>query len=168
MIAVHFAPSEWGTVADWVAAIGTTGALLVSAFLLSIEIRARRDRVADERRRQASQVSALIEYAPIMTSALGSEGDDWQIQVHNSSSEPIYSCVVYVPTADEFPIEVVFGTIPGNDKRSDRLHPNTAEHLRDLPFPGPVVEVGFVDSRGHGWRRDCFGELKEALPPRIC
>jgi len=182
---------EWGTVPDWLAAIGTVGALLAGAAILnkqrtSLEQQAEMFQwQAEERERgQALRVTGWVERV---------DEDKIVGHVANGSDEPIYSCVLYVKDADQWEsdpqpevvplpqgwtvedrvvqdIELVFLVVPpqAREEFPYTLQPHQRTAIDEMPFPGAQAEVGFVDSRGQAWLRDSSGTLIKTDAPRIC
>jgi len=143
----------WGSVADWVAAIGTGGALLATIWLLRQELSTRRLTFHRERRAQAEQVAAWTEFDLDRGIAL---------VMKNASGMPIYSVRATAGTPaghDSWQTEVAAVTLaPGEAMRSERL---------DSESPtGAVIfyDLEFNDSAGVGWRRGADGDLQEVEP----
>lgn len=149
--------SDWiGAAAEAFSAVGTVGAFLVGFALLRREHRREADRAEDERRAQASRISAWVE----ATSRPGAPRRV-EFHIHNASEMPIYE--VELPLAlpgrqepeqaDEF-----IGLIPpGQTVR----RPAPAEWQRAYVEPEPIP-IEFLDSAGRRWLRDEQGALSRA------
>lgn len=79
---------DWGDVPTWVGGIGTTGALSVSLFLLFREQRRLEEFRQEELRRQASKVTAWLEYE--LVDGRFAPGTRLWGRVRNGSEEPIF------------------------------------------------------------------------------
>jgi hypothetical protein len=155
---------DWGSVPDWLASIGTVGALLLTYRLLRHELAAwRADRVEQEHQRgealraQARTVASWIE-------DVSNDGESvWIAYVSNSSAAPVFSCEIQVteplhpqdgPTPGAF-----FAVVPPGGQRSWRLDrawfSDEAETIHALN-----TQVRFTDSQGRHWRRNWYGELE--------
>lgn len=79
---------EWGSVADWISAIGGAGAFLVALLLFRSEIRARREDVAE---REARQARLVFVRPPVGQGSVG-DASTWRVSVpvRNDSDEPIH------------------------------------------------------------------------------
>lgn len=152
MSAVTVGVLQWGNVPEWLAAIGTVGALAVALFLLKQEI--------DDRRRAKSKAqqwpaSGIVAWAEPRTDAGG-----WQTVALNRSDEPVYDVVVrFTPLREggSDPIESVSGTLaPGPPKPLD-TYGDTPQDL----FGIPPVEIEFTDGRGRHWLRTANGALNQ-------
>lgn len=144
--------------ADWIragaelfAAIGTVGAFLLGFLLLRREHRREADRAEDERRAQASRISAWIE---AYRKPDGSR--EVAFHIHNASDMPIYEVELPLPgLSQDEPAEEFIGLVPpGQTIR--RLAP--AGWRRSYIEPEPV-QIEFLDSAGRRWTRDEQGAL---------
>ncbi|MEY2475113.1 MAG: hypothetical protein QOG87_428 [Actinomycetota bacterium] len=169
-----------GSLAEWVAAVGTAGAVLASAFLLRHEIQGRRD---DERERAALRTTEFAEAKRRQASALSAwalatapprEHDEngnrvqmggnasVRVAVRNGSDEPAYNVRAYV--------RFHYGEDAGSMGSHPHLVPpaSTIEFWVDgieLPEGGlaylPHIELVFTDARGTHWARLHNGRLHE-------
>lgn len=146
-----------GDAADIFSACGTVGAFGVALYLLRQEQYREAARSEDERRAQASRVSAWME-----TRAAVNGGRTLYFFVSNASEMPIYdvSLPSIVPqdgknAADEAEF---IGLVPPGETIQ---RPAPAEWLRTYMSPEPVP-VEFSDSRGQQWSRDEQGSLRLA------
>lgn len=142
---------NWGSVPDWLAAVGTVGALFVALALLCREMKDRRHAAEMADRKPADGVFAWVEPR--------TDAGGWQTFVLNRSDQPVYDAVVYFTPLTDPPlptVESVWGTVPPGDPRpGDRF----GDHPTDL-FGIPTVEIEFTDGRGRHWRRDADGQLR--------
>jgi hypothetical protein len=133
--------AQFGTVPDWIGAIGTTLAFVVAFVVLSLDLRERH-------RRQASHVTAWLERGRA----------DVTLHIANSSDIPVYKVRVtpqflgqdyetitlplIAPQKELTPLKL---QLPGGDQVSNE-------------FLG--VQIFFEDSAGRRWRRKRDGKLK--------
>jgi hypothetical protein len=134
---------------DWISAgaevfsaVGTVGAFLLAFGLLRREHRREAERAEDQRRAQASQISACAR--------------EVAFHIHNASDMPIYEVALPLPApAGEEPAEEFIGLVPpGQTIR----RPAPAGWRRSYTGPEPV-QVEFLDSAGRRWTRDEQGTL---------
>lgn len=152
--------TEWiDTTANIFASVGTVGAFVTGFVLLRSEHRREADRTEDERRAQASKVSAWVE---LFRSSDGSR--ELMFHVHNSSDMPIYEVELPLPTREDDEPETEFiGLVPpGQTIR--RAAPR--DWLPSYVGPEPI-EIEFLDSAGWQWRRDEQGVLVRAAQRTI-
>ncbi len=146
-----------GDAADVFSACGTVGAFGVALYLLRQEQQREAERSADERRAQASKVSAWLEARPTING-----GRSLFFFVHNASDMPIYEVSLPAPIADEndkSPEEVQFiGLVPPHET-AQRLAPR--DWIKTYVAPEPVL-VEFSDSRGRQWTRNEQGTLRSS------
>ena len=144
--------TEWiDTASNVFASIGTVGAFGTGFVLLRREHRREADRTEDERRAQASRVSAWVELHHAPGSA-----PELKFHVHNSSDMPIYEVELPLPArADDEPETEFIGLVPpGQTIRRPAPH----EWLASYVGPEPI-EIEFLDSAGWQWRRNEQGAL---------
>jgi hypothetical protein len=162
---VVLARIDWGTAPDWLAAIGTVGAL---AFALVLFARDQEDR----RRAQASRVVSWLVVEPTMSSVTPGVdlptaprivGYHSEAVLHNGSVEPVFDCRVQVDL--EPPVTVT--TTPDDTWRftlTERMLPpgQTRRRLRDLresDLPDAYVWMVFTDASNRRWQRSHTGRL---------
>ena len=144
--------SDWlNTAANVFQSVGTVGAFVVGFVLLRHEHRREADRTEDERRAQASKVSAWVEIHRTIDGAR-----ELMLHVHNSSDMPIYEVELPLPAPAGHEPETEFvGLVPpGQTVR--RAAPQA--WLTSYAGPEPI-EIEFLDSAGWQWRRDEQGAL---------
>jgi hypothetical protein len=147
---------------DWVAtgaeafsAVGTVGAFVVGFILLRAEHRREAERSEDERRSQASRISAWVD---VYRKPDGAR--EIAFHIHNASDMPIYEVELPLPMpSNEERSEFVGLVPPGQTIR----RPAPPEWLRSHVDPEPV-QIEFLDSAGRRWTRDEQGTLTRADP----
>jgi hypothetical protein len=152
--------SDWiDTASNVFASIGTVGAFITGFLLLRREHRREAERTEDERRAQASKVSAWVE---LFRAIDGSR--ELMLHVHNSSDMPIYEAELPLPTrgGDEPQTEFIGLVPPGQTVR--RRAPQ--DWLATYVGPEPI-EIEFLDSAGWQWRRNEQGALVRAAQRAI-
>ena len=152
--------TEWiDTASNVFASIGTVGAFVIGFVLLRREHKQEADRTEDDRRAQASKVSAWVE---LYRTPDGSR--ELMLHVHNASEMPIYEVELPLPTRgdDEPQTEFVGLVPPGQTIR--RVAPR--DWLTSYVGPEPI-EIEFLDSAGWQWRRDEQGALVRAAQRTI-
>jgi hypothetical protein len=179
-----------GTLADWLAAVGTLAAFAVALGLFRKEQKARREYEEDRRREQARLISAWPEVPEVPGVAdlpRDTDVDDWlretgtEAYVHlvmkNGSAEPVYR-VFAVMVASDSPY--------ADDPEAGAGQPGTAETRRRILPPGEKeigifatflqgfetgiepgpVSIAFTDAAGRHWKRYSDGRLVELNRPR--
>ncbi|MES2737212.1 MAG: hypothetical protein V4672_12890 [Verrucomicrobiota bacterium] len=152
-----------GSVADWVAAVGTAGSLFAALYMINKERKERR-RIADELPfQQALLVNAWSE----------SEKEGHVLFAHNGTNQPVFDVMVYASPVDYVPhesgpshkVEVLFGTLAPGRLLDDKAQ---TEKLNSDRFGEPTVELEFTDSAGRHWRRGGYErnlvEIKSRRP----
>ena len=165
MIAVQFAPSEWGTVADWIGSVGTVGALLLTYRLLRHELHARRvdedERVWEQARLVTVNVGVVShpQFDPVSGRAHGPFQLEVMGHVNNGSPAPITN------------VSIVTGALaqPGEPSgRCSLLEPGTkfghVAQYADAPSASdsaPWAIGQFTDARQVRWERCSDGALRK-------
>ncbi|GJM38421.1 MAG: hypothetical protein DHS20C19_17880 [Acidimicrobiales bacterium] len=152
-------PANEATAADWLAAIGTVGALMTAILVLA------RDTL-DRRRNQARKVNAwAVEILPKRDRSdngalVAMEGSCVLVRALNTGEEPAYDFHVWVHH-DFSPQSAIMGS---HDRTI--LHPGSQDVYVDgvqLPEGGlaslPLVDVTFRDAAGRRWQRLHTGQL---------
>lgn len=173
---------QWGTVPEWLAAVGTLGAFVAALWLLGAQLRTYQASEHDRVQRDATRISAwwsLPERVEtglrqrIATRRAAERRHEVTVHVRNSSDNPVYDCIVYLgPTRQPTPggredaWDFHFPIIPGGHTLTASapsayflLEPQ--DHLPDEAgiYRGPWVEIVFRDSAGRCWRRTKRGRL---------
>ena len=130
-------------------AVGSVAGLSAIAVILWSEVRRLRAQDARGTRSQAEAVTAWV------AEHLGEE--QWEVEVVNGSSQPVYDVVVSLswpegPSANH--VLPVF--IPGTRQR-ELMVLDSAEPISAFP----ELDMSFTDSGGTRWRRTHRGELEE-------
>lgn len=147
-LAFELHPSVWGTVGQWVSAIGTTSAFLATFYVI------RRD-AGERRQSQARKTSLYVVTRERAPSEVQGKYRTWyDLTIKNLSEEPIYD-VTFVMTEGK-------RLIDGVGHKDIVLPDETVEkrnHYSNVVFGG--VDVVFRDNSGHWWRRNVRGVLME-------
>jgi hypothetical protein len=181
---------DWGSVPDWLAAIGTLAAFAVALRLLAKELAARREVEEDRRREQARLISAwpeVPEVPGVKDLPRDTDVDDWlretgtEAYVHlvmkNGSAEPVYRIyAVMVASDSSYADDPEEGAgQPGTAETRRRILPPGEKEIGIFPTflegfetgigPGPV-SIAFTDAAGRHWKRYPDGRLVELNRPR--
>ena len=140
--------------AETFSALGTVGAFGVALYLLRKEQQREALRTEDEKRSQATKVSAWLE-----TRATPQGGRELLFHVHNASEMPIYevSLPAMIPGEDDGEAEFIGLVPPG--QTITRAAPR--EWIKSYLTPEPVP-VEFLDSSGQQWARNEQGGLESS------
>jgi hypothetical protein len=160
-VTVHLlaAGPDWGSVPDWLAAVGTLAAFFVALRLLAKELAARREQEEDRRRNQARLVVAWATFKEVSETEVR-----YSVVMRNGSDEPVYDglCVV-VPSTAVFEWEVGWLILPPHEiKEGDLRLPE--RYWR--PLWEAAIELSFTDAAGRRWTRYPDGRLVELDRPR--
>lgn len=163
-LTVGFDPDEWGTVADWVAAIGSAGALLAAVKLIKDEARSRRD---DNEDRIWGQARSVALSASGRRRAAGDEDrpGPWnqsaKAVLSNSSGQPIrifkWDLLIGSKLVAEWRNDPVL--IPGASIDLTGVLKNT-----QAPIYGATSDLVFVDALAHVWELNGDGRLRRYDP----
>ena len=181
---MSFSDVQWGTAADWAAAIGTVLAFGAALWVIYRErvdrkLEELRRREEDSRRRRAQAQSIAVWLEGELMPDGSQENDDTIVKIRNVSGSPVDNCVAHVlhpiggPNDDpEHPDharwEVHIGTLPPGETISDTVSRDWI-NPELIVFPGLVAQVAFTDSEGVHWMRQANGTLEEReSPPRMC
>lgn len=153
---------EWGTIPDWIAAVGTAGALFVGLLLLGRQMSAFESSEQDRRAKHAYNVGAWWE--PV------TGGQVARFFLRNANPTPVYDCLILL-RAKSKPLGVAILSIsipvvkPNDQVSEDR----DASEVHPDDLRGARVELGFTDSDGRHWLRTRDGSLTELpMPMRSC
>jgi hypothetical protein len=147
------AQAEWGTVPDWLEAIGTLAAFAVALRLLAKELAARREAEDDRRSEQARRVAVWALW-------VSRSPPRHELFVRNNSDELVSAVSLVMEHPDE----------PGivtREESVDLLPPGWNQQEggpRGHP-PGPIT-LTFTDAAGCRWTRYPDGRLVELKRPR--
>lgn len=158
-----------GTVPDWIAAIGTAGALMAAVVVLAFEVASRRRERETIRRKQAELVAVWLRSADPgrreRTPGAAGVGDDdrkewlvYRAHVLNRSDLPVFAALVRAEW-DDLPGShhtVVHTIAPGAT-----LDVDVRVASRPVISSFPRVSIGFRDVGGLVWHRWDDGTLLE-------
>jgi hypothetical protein len=149
---------DWGTAPDWIAAVGTVGALAAAVIVFAVELKHRREERKDAEKDQARLVAAWLD-GPQIDTVPNPLGDiRFPIRVVNRSNLPVSSCLVRLEwegkpgSSNTF----VWTLGPGHD----RQHICNVQWDEAATHSFPVVSLGFVDAAGRVWRQYGGGKLE--------
>lgn len=153
-----------GNLAEWVAALGTVGALLLTYRLLRHEINTRHQ---DEEERLWGQARRVIVSAGMRVSSakdpttgryLGPYEAQAVSEIRNDSAEPIVGCVLgHGLNSERFTVSEVGVVAPGKPTSTGTSWPTP---LADGEEVRPFAVIRFTDARGRRWERTCDGALR--------
>lgn len=157
---------EWGTAADWAAAVGTMLAFGAAMWVIyrervdrRMDAARRRDEDARRRRAQAESIAVWLEGNRVPDSS--DDGEESIIKTRNVSGAPVSNCVAFVrhPVGgpvdepehpDNIPLEFIIGTLAPGETVTDKI-PRRWINPDLIVFPGLLAEVAFTDSAGVHW-----------------
>lgn len=181
-----FTAPDWGTVPDWLAALGTFSAVLLALHLarrdgLTLEAE-RKEAMADRelfrqqqraeaetrKRSLAAKVALVATRTPVYSNP--GKGEPWQVIdwiVHNGGDEPISMVSVVgrlrpeAPGGDKAPTEICHTW--------SMIEPGASREKRTYVYRYPQDyqherEVQFTDGTGQRWQRKEFGALRSIEP----
>jgi hypothetical protein len=166
---------ELGNAAEWVAAIFTGGGLIAAAYQLrqgraEAETARQREYAAEDQRReamaQAVGVTASWQPGPDGKPPSGHDGlMPVRTEVLNAGQYPISGAVLTLG-ADDYPMEVVYGTIlPGQHIKENHKVRRQEVVLGELM--GGVTLL-FTDVYGNHWARSPHSLERRDQPARLC
>jgi hypothetical protein len=141
---------DWGSVPEWVAAVGTVGTLVYATVLLGKQRQRLQQEVDRHDREQASLVSAWVKLE---------HGGQLSVRLRNANDVPIYQCYLELLDPDGGVLDQRFeeSVPPGEHDLSPYDH--------ELQFDPDLVSVklDFFDPEGRHWVRRPNGTL-DSLP----
>jgi hypothetical protein len=147
-LALRFRPSVWGTVGQWVSAIGTSLAFAATFYVIRHDARERR-------RSQARKVSLYVVKRKRAAEEVDGKHKRWyDLTVRNLSEEPIYDVVFWIVSGKRLVDNLNSTEVVLPDDVFDRRLPGAGYN-----YGG--VDVIFRDNSGHTWRRNVRGTLTE-------
>ena len=170
---MQFDPEEWGNVAEWVGAVGTAGALLLTALLLRKEVAELRDaRTAREEEGVARRRANAMKLRASVVDEGGVTGPDGYrevtVEVVNEGDEPFLNVMMGVHVAPrERSAERWMWWYVAPHARGARQKTRIPNSVADRRVDGSwLVETRFTDDEGVTWHRDHMGALRrvEAAP----
>lgn len=137
-----------GTTPDWIAAVGTAGALIAAVLLLRDDRKVRREQDDEKSRDQAQRIGTWMT----------SDNYGYRVHLRNASDLPIYN------------VTVEFGTPAGHEPWSESsswitLPPGGTDTIlihADRSPTGAVTlyRTRFTDSAERSWERGASGQLR--------
>ncbi len=141
----------WGTVGQWVSAVGTSLAFSATFYVIRRDGRVRRQ---DQARKVAFYVQA-VDRAP--DEVQGKHRNWYNVTIKNLSDEPLYDVSHYLVDRKAKAVDVLTGTavlLP--DESFTRRSPYSTAAWGTAAF--------FRDNSGRIWRREIGGRLTEVSP----
>lgn len=152
--------SVWGSVPDWVEAIGTSGAFVAGLLLLRRQLSELRALETMREREAARHVAAWWKW----DSALPEPR--YRIFVRNGGADPVYKCrseIVFTDGRDS--VSYYLPLLPPEETEEFLVSPRDLDvapgDYPRSPDPFATVELSFEASDGRVWRRDGDGTLTE-------
>lgn len=166
--------TDWGSVPEWVAAVGTAGALLVGGWLLLKELREFRLIEKSRETEDAKKVSGWWKWEVGGNTFSPSEGHWIKVQhgywlhLRNGSGAPIYDCEIRLVVPSDETLQhhgYIYPLIAPGETYPSPV-PSSALGLMDVEYPlepawDAWVEVTFTDPEGRRWQRGEKGKLEE-------
>jgi hypothetical protein len=179
MLAFKLTP-WYGTLPDWLAALGTVGAFFAGLRLLRKELDARLDEVEDRRQAQARLVVAWTDIEQVkgmLGPPAAAPSYEFALIVKNNSEEPVYDVRITMvsedsPFADDpeaarredgtleaGALEGRFSMVPPGERIRNAIPLDVA------PSPYPPCSLSFTDAQERRWKRYPNGRLQG--PPEV-
>lgn len=145
---------DWGSVAEWAGAIGSSAAVVVALWIAINDARRRESERKDE---QAAQARLLV-----VEAHEDDAGGVLNVKVTNHSSSPVFAVVVEAVHVTPYPLRVRFFSKrewarldPGESKQAGcYLFAMDGITIATIEAPNIVsADVSFVDSAGFRWKR---------------
>jgi hypothetical protein len=148
VLGIHqFAPHVWGTVGQWVSAVGTVSAFTATFYVIRRDASVRREA-------QASKVAVYRERAEMINPP--NDRSRYRVVIHNVSDQPLYDVVLWL---------VRDGKLVDSVTRDDVVMPDeTTSYLAGDETVFEVTDATFRDNSGRVWRRDIEGRLTSIDP----
>jgi hypothetical protein len=172
MLAFEWTDS-YGTLPDWLAALGTVGAFAVTYALLRKEQQARREDQDDRRRAQARLIAAWTTRSTPLYDPSSGRGR-LEFRIRNGSEEPVYDVLMMmVPRQSAFaddPVEANFHTEESAVLVELPILPPNHVEERDLRVEGGLARgrlgLAFTDTADRRWKRYPDGRLQLVSAPQ--
>lgn len=162
-VSVDWGAVNWGSFPDWVAAIGTVGALVAAVLVFAFELAHRRTERKDAEKDQARQLAAWIvrqEEAPLTSNR---SPVPFRVRIINRSNLPVYDCLVRLEwPGDPAAHHHILGTV-APDFDETRVIGITWSQAATNSWP--AVSLGFTDAAGRAWRQYGAGKLEPGYWP---
>ncbi len=137
---------DWGSLPDWIAALGTILAFVVALTVLVIQL-------VDRQRNAAGRVYAWLDSSALPMATL---------HLTNAADEPVYDCTItpeILGQVYEMERRIVPLVLPGS----------TTDFSTSIPGGSATTGVNYLgvamsyrDAHGRRWRRDRSGKLKRS------
>jgi hypothetical protein len=148
--------------AEWLAAIGTVGALGVSLVVLAFELRSRRKAEWDRRTETPSKVVAWVTHRSHSEPGPAGTTYYWRLTYRNRSNSMIYDVAItaergWIGTSEILQLPL----LPPGEEKVD-LEIEVDPPMPSAPVDGvPLLWIDFTDDRGQRWRRETTGALRQ-------
>jgi hypothetical protein len=142
--------ADWGSIPDWIGAIGTVGTLAAGVIILRDQITLLRAEAAQIRQAQAQSISAWTARADPSRDAL-------VLVLRNGSAQPVYNLMVFALDASERTV-LLRAMSPVPPGHHETLPITRALHAS---ASGDLLELEFDDAQGRTWVRRRDGTLRE-------
>lgn len=149
-------------VTDLATAASAVAAVLISSYVLRLQLRDRQDARRVHEREAASRVSCWADWSPDEIQVLsGAVLRDPAVSVANQTDEPVYGAFIdYRDQSDGHPVRVDVGTIPPGAVKTVKIEVDRAQRQVDWQ-PEQLLPVLYLrDTRNRWWYRDTVGYLR--------
>ena len=143
----------WGTVPDWLAAVGTVGALVAGLVLLRRQLS---EYALSARERRATQASLILGWT--VPPAKDEPQQAAVVVVRNASPSPVYKLMAFLRD-ESGDMRIVWASSPVGPSVERRIVVKFG-HQHE-PAAADIIELEFTDGSGLTWRRDTDGTLTE-------
>lgn len=149
-------------VTDLATSVSAVIAVLISSYVLRLQLRDKQDLHHNRERDHASRVSCWADWSadgiPVLS---GASMRHPVVTVANRTDEPVFSAFVdYRDPTDGHPVRVDVGTVPPGTVKSVRIQVRPAERTADWQPEFLLPALYFRDTRNRWWYRDTVGYLK--------
>jgi hypothetical protein len=154
---------NWGSIPDWLAAGGTTGAFLATLYIILRDRRGHRQVEQEQITQQARLVLVDSDYHERENDGTSFDERRFVVVVQNGSLEPLLDSTIMVePPRD---ISAQERSIDQSARSLDVGTIFPGEHRYPMPLPGQwarfaTVELLFTDRNGRRWTRRSDGRLE--------
>lgn len=137
-------------------------AVLISSYVLRLQLRDKQELQREREREHASRVSCWADWSsdgiPVLSGALLRNP---VVTVANRTDEPVFGAFVgYRDQTDGHPIRVDVGTVPPGTVKSVEVEVSPAEQTPNWQPEFLLPSLYFRDTRNRWWYRDTVGYLK--------
>jgi hypothetical protein len=150
------------TLTDLATSASAVVAVLISSYVLRLQLRDKQELQRDREREHASRVSCWADWSsggvPVLSGAVLRHP---VVTVANRTDEPVFGAFVdYRDQTDGHPIRVDVGTVPPGNVKSVQVEVSPAERSPDWQPEFLLPALYFRDTRNRWWHRDTVGYLK--------